>query len=75
MKDDLGTLVLDGVNSYAGDTIVRNGWLVGDVDSIRNNLLNNAGVTFLQHEDATFAGVIEGTGRTVKDGSGTLKLA
>ena len=75
VKDDLGTLVLDGVNSYAGDTIVRNGWLVGDVDSIRNNLLNNAGVTFLQHEDATFAGVIEGTGRTVKDGSGTLKLA
>lgn len=74
VKDDLGTLVLDGANSYAGDTIVRNGWLVGNAGSIRNNLLNNAGVTFMQDEDATFAGVIEGTGRTVKEGTGKLKL-
>lgn len=75
VKDDLGTLVLDGANSYAGDTVVRNGWLIGDTDSIRNNLINNAGVTFDQNDDGTFAGTIEGTGRSIKDGNGTLKLA
>lgn len=75
VKDDLGTLYLDGANSYAGDTVVRNGWLVGNTGSIRNNLLNNAGVVFDQNADGTFSGAIEGSGLTVKDGAGALTLA
>lgn len=74
VKDDLGTLILAGTNSYAGDTVVRNGWLVGDTNSIRNNLINNAGVVFDQSGDGSFAGAIEGAGRTVKDGNGSLTL-
>lgn len=75
VKDDLGTLFLDGANSYAGDTIVRNGWLVGNTGSIRNNLVNNAGVVFDQNADGTFSGSVEGNGLSVKDGAGALMLA
>lgn len=75
VKDDLGALVLEGSNSYAGDTIVRNGWLVGNTASIRNNLINHAGVTFNQNVDGIFSGAVEGTGLTAKDGTGTLALA
>ncbi|GAA5542268.1 autotransporter domain-containing protein [Brucella sp. NBRC 113783] len=75
VKDDLGTLVLTGNNSYRGDTIVRAGTLVGDTDSIRNNIGNNGHVVFDQWSDAVFEGNIYGRGTMEKSGSGTLTLA
>ena len=75
VKDDLGTLVLTGSNSYRGDTIVRAGTLVGDTDSIRNNIGNNGHVVFEQEDDAVFAGDIYGRGTMEKSGSGHLTLA
>ncbi|PJR92490.1 hypothetical protein CN878_23695 [Ochrobactrum sp. 695/2009] len=74
VKDDLGTLVLTGNNSYRGDTIVRAGTLVGDTDSIRNNIGNNGHVVFDQADDRVFAGDIYGRGTMEKSGEGTLTL-
>lgn len=75
IKDDLGTLILTGNNSYRGDTIVRAGRLVGDTDSIRNNIGNNGHIVFDQWSDAVFEGNIYGRGTMEKSGSGTLTLA
>lgn len=75
VKDDLGTLYLAGRNSYRGDTIVRAGTLVGNADSIRNDIANNGHVDFVQDEDATFHGDIYGRGTMGKLGSGVLALA
>lgn len=75
VKDDLGTLVLTGQNSYRGDTIVRSGTLVGNAVSLRNNIANNGHVVFDQDADAVFEGAISGRGTMGKTGSGTLILA
>ncbi|HWK67970.1 MAG TPA: autotransporter domain-containing protein [Rhizobiaceae bacterium] len=75
VKDDLGTLVLTGHNSYRGDTIVRSGTLVGSASSIRNNIANNGHVIFDQDADAIFEGEISGRGTMAKTGGGTLTLA
>ena len=78
VKDDVGTtLYLAGNNSYQGNTIVRNGRLVGDTESIRNNIINNSRINFDQEQDGTFAGSITGdrvNARMVKSGLGTLRL-
>ncbi|KAB2680897.1 autotransporter domain-containing protein [Brucella pseudintermedia] len=75
VKDDLGTLVLTGNNSYRGDTIVRNGTLVGNTQSIRNDIANNGHVVFDQNDDGLFAGDIYGRGTMQKLGSGMLTLS
>lgn len=75
VKDDLGTLVLTGNNSYRGDTIVRNGTLVGNARSIRNDIANNGHVVFDQNEDGVFAGDIYGRGTMQKLGSHMLTLS
>ncbi len=74
VKDDLGTLILTGNNSYRGDTIVRNGTLVGNTQSIRNDIANNGHVVFDQAEDGVFAGDIYGRGTMQKLGSQMLTL-
>ena len=74
VKDDLGTLVLTGANTYLGNTIVRAGTLVGNAGSIRNAIANAGKVVFDQGDDATFAGAIGGTGTMVKNGAGKLTL-
>ena len=78
VKDDYGRLVLTGSNSYRGNTIVRNGTLIGDTDSIRNDVIVSRGlVVFDQAQNGTFSGSITGdranAGMT-KDGAGTLRL-
>ncbi|MCF1743052.1 autotransporter domain-containing protein [Paradevosia shaoguanensis] len=75
VKDDLGTLILTGNNSYRGDTIVRNGTLVGNTQSIRNDIANNGHVVFDQADDGVFAGDIYGRGTMEKTGAGTLTLS
>lgn len=75
VKDDLGTLVLTGRNSYRGDTIVRAGTLIGDTQSIRNNIGNNGHVVFDQDDDGVFQGEIYGRGTMEKAGFGMLTLA
>lgn len=74
VKNDLGTLVLRGDNTYTGGTIVQAGTLVGDAGSIRGALLNNASTIFDQASDATFAGSISGSGDMSKIGNGMLTL-
>lgn len=75
-KEDAGRLILGGVNSYTGGTIVKGGVLQGAAASLQGNIVNNAEVAFDQDKTAgTYAGVMSGTGRLRKIGSGTLTLA
>ena len=48
VKEGLGTLVLNGTNSYDGNTFVNAGRLEGNADSIRGNLANNGETVFDQ---------------------------
>ncbi|MGK6355000.1 autotransporter domain-containing protein [Sphingomonas sp. DT-207] len=79
VKNDEGTLILSGNNSYTGPTEVEGGTLVGNTRSIRNTLLNSGTVVFDQRENGTFGHMIaelKGTaGDMVKRGSGVLTLA
>ncbi|MDZ5699001.1 autotransporter domain-containing protein [Chelativorans sp. M5D2P16] len=79
VKDDLGTLILTGANSYGGDTLVANGTLIGDAGSIRGDLQNAGTTVFDQAADANFTGDVSGLGGTdgsmIKRGAGTLALA
>lgn len=79
VKNDAGTLILSGVNSYTGPTEVEGGTLVGNTNSIRNTLLNAGTVVFDQRDNATFGHMIVGlsghSGDMVKRGSGVLTLA
>lgn len=73
-KSGAGTLVLTGINSYAG-TRVESGTLIGNTQSLSGSLLNNASVVFDQPGDATYAGQITGRGTTTKRGAGALTLS
>ena len=77
VKDDRGTLILSGNNSY-GDTQVKAGTLVGHARSISGNIGNAGTVVFDQATDGAFAGTIAGldgtAGSMVKQGAGNLTL-
>ncbi|MGE8638483.1 MAG: autotransporter domain-containing protein [Achromobacter sp.] len=73
VKLGAGTLVLTGVNAY-GNTRVEAGTLVGNSDSIRGNVRNQADLVFDQAQNGTFAGDITGAGASTKTGAGTLTL-
>lgn len=75
VKTDLGTLVLTGNNSYAGNTRVDGGTLVGDAGSIRGHLVNNATAVFNLGNHQTYTGNISGTGNLHKTGTAELELA
>ncbi|MDP5280047.1 autotransporter domain-containing protein [Sphingomonas sp. DG1-23] len=78
-KSDAGTLILSGVNNYAGATEVEAGTLVGNTGSIRNTLLNAGTIVFDQRANGTFADKVLGlrgqAGKMIKRGSGVLTLA
>lgn len=78
IKAGLGTIVLSGSNSYAGDTVVEAGTLIGNTDTIRGAVSNAGVVVFDQASDGSFAGNILGLNGTrgvaTKRGFGTLTL-
>src|SRR3546814_4677590 len=75
---DAGTLILSGANSYAGDTEVEAGTLVGNARALRGNVRNAATLVFDQRENGSFSGSIRAldgnAGTMVKRGSGVLTL-
>lgn len=79
VKNDAGTLILSGTNSYTGPTEVEGGTLIGNTGSIRNTLLNAGTVVFDQRVNGTFGSMIVGlngqSGDMIKRGSGVLTLA
>jgi autotransporter-associated beta strand protein len=75
-KEDAGRLILGGTNTYTGGTTVKGGVLQGSATSLQGNIVNNAEVAFDQGKTAgTYAGVMSGTGKLRKIGTGTLTLA
>ncbi len=72
-----GTLLLGANYShFTGTTIVDNaGTLMGAGEQFPQNITNNGQVLFDQPTDAVYGGVISGTGRVTKSGSGALALA
>ncbi len=74
----LGTLSNPGIlDSYTGGTVVSQGTLIGDTDSLPAavGIQNNATLIFDQTFDDTYRGPISGTGTFEKTGSGTLSLS
>ncbi|SHI18547.1 autotransporter domain-containing protein [Pollutimonas bauzanensis] len=77
VKRGAGALWLAGANAY-GNTRVEEGSVLGDANSLSGNISNAGTVTFIQADDARFAGDITGLGGAnggmVKDGAGVLAL-
>lgn len=75
-KQNVGTLILAGTNTYAGGTTISGGVLQGSTTNIPNGaVLDNASLVFDQPVDGTFIGNISGTGTLTKQNAGTLILA
>lgn len=73
-KTGPGRILLTGTNTYTGGTTVTDGTLAGDTDSLRGDIDNDAILEFAQTTDATYGGVISGTGLLMKTGGGSLAL-
>jgi len=79
-KTGAGTLTLAGTNTYSGETAISAGTLEitgslgGGVYS--RNITNNGTLTFNQSGNQTLSGAVNtGTGRLIKNGTGTLTIA
>ncbi|MCB1115647.1 MAG: autotransporter domain-containing protein, partial [Chlamydiia bacterium] len=74
IKNNTGTLVLLGPNTYGGGTTINGGVLQGTTTSLQGAITTNAAGTlaFNQAFDGTFTGTISGAGDLVKDGTGTV---
>ncbi len=72
IKQNTGTLILSGNNSYTGGTIINdNGVLKGNTFSLYGDIINNASkLVFDQSYDGVFTGSISGTGQLIKDSTG-----
>lgn len=75
IKTGLGTLTLEGTNTYSGGTTVNAGTLHGSAASLQGAIINNATVAFGQTAAGAYTGVMSGTGAIIKLGAGTLSLS
>ncbi|MCK0196164.1 autotransporter domain-containing protein [Ancylobacter sp. 6x-1] len=74
-KQDFGTLVLNGVNTYTGTTTVEAGTLVGSATSFGSGAIyDNATLIVNQPTSATMANPLGGTGTFIKTGAGELLM-
>jgi len=77
-KQDLGTLILTGVNSYTGGTHIAAGTLGigngGTTGSVTGNIANDGALVFNRSNAYDFTGAISGAGTLTKLGAGTLRL-
>jgi autotransporter-associated beta strand protein len=69
-----GVLTLTGTNTYTGGTIISGGSVIATANSLQGTIINNASITFGGDTDATFHGMIAGTGTVTKTGTGALTL-
>ncbi|WP_187275176.1 autotransporter-associated beta strand repeat-containing protein [Methylobacterium sp. WL120] len=68
-----GTLTLTGTNTYSGGTTVSAGTLVASAASLGSGgVTSNTTLVIDQASDATLGSALNGTGRFVKQGAGTL---
>ena len=79
IKSGDGTLVLSGVNTYSGNTIISEGTfkvsgLLGS-GTYSANISNSGTFEYSSSSNQTISGVISGTGDIVKGGTGTLTLS
>lgn len=75
IKSGTGDVTVSGANNYTGGTTVSGGTLTGTTISLQGNITNNAMVEFDQSTDGAYRGVIRGTGRVIKDGSGDVTFS
>src|SRR5581483_11514639 len=73
-KQNAGTLILTGANSYTGGTTITAGTLQGNTSSLPGHIVNNAALVVDQAATGTYAGIITGTGSLTKQNAGTLIL-
>ena len=73
-KENAGTLILTGANTYSGGTTVSGGTLQGNTASLQGTIVNNSQVVFDQATDGTYSGAMSGTGGLTKQNAGTLIL-
>ena len=78
-KAGAGTLVLTGLNTYAGGTVISAGTLqVGDGSglngAVAGNIANNATLCFADPAPQTYSGVISGPGSVTKTAAGILSF-
>ncbi|MCB1109722.1 MAG: autotransporter domain-containing protein [Chlamydiia bacterium] len=75
-KTGLGTLSLQGANTYSGGTDVQEGVLEGTTTSLQKTITSSAGTTTIFDQDfnGNFNGTLTLLGSLIKDGTGIVRF-